>query len=350
MKSISIAHKRIASDAPVFVVAELSGNHQQDYDRAEKMIIAAAQAGVDAIKLQTYTADTMTLEIHQDEFMIYEEKSLWQGNSLHQLYQQAATPWEWHKDLFAKAESLGLIAFSSPFDASSVDFLENLNVPCYKIASFENNDLPLIKKVADTGKPIILSTGMASIEEIDEALETIYECGNDQVILLKCTSNYPALLSDANLTTINDMQQRFSTLVGLSDHSQGLQVAITATALGACFVEKHFVLDRSLGGVDAQFSLEPREFKQLVESIKQVKESLGHIKYGGSANEQSEKKYRRSVYCSKDIKKGECFTIDNIKIIRPGFGLPPKFYQQLINQPAQQDILRGTAISWSHVK
>ncbi len=343
---INIGQYSIGLQHKPFIIAELSGNHQQDYQLAEKMIEAAARAGAHAIKLQTYTPDTMTLDIETDDFMISEDSSLWQGNSLYSLYAKAATPWEWHKPLFEKAQSLGLQAFSSPFDASAVDFLESLNVPCYKIASFENTDLPLIKKVAQTGKPVIVSTGMASEQEIKELLATIHQTGNQQVILLKCTSNYPADASDSNLLTIRDIQKKFNCLVGLSDHTPGISIALASVALGSCMIEKHFVLDRQAGGVDAEFSLEPDELAQLVKASNTVWRAMGTVKYGGTDNEQVSKKYRRSVYCSEDIKKGELLSKQNIRIIRPGFGLPPKYYEQLLGKQAKQAISRGMPITW----
>ncbi len=346
MKKIQIGSKLIAADEAPFIVAELSGNHQQNYALAEKMIEAAAKAGVDAIKLQTYTADSMTLDVLNDDFKINEQGSLWQGENLYSLYQKASTPWQWHQALFEKATSLGLIAFSSPFDATAVDFLETLNVPCYKIASFENNDLPLIRKVALTGKPIIVSTGMASLEEIEDALATIYATGNQQVILLKCTSDYPADASDSHLATITDMQQRFNCLIGLSDHCSGNSVALASIALGACIIEKHFVLERNQGAVDAAFSLEPKELQHLVLESKKVFQAMGKVTYGGSVNEQKSKKYRRSIYASKNILKGECFSEENIRIIRPGFGLQPKYFEQLLKGKAKQDIALGTALNW----
>jgi N-acetylneuraminate synthase len=346
MHKIKIEQLEIGEYCKPFVVAELSGNHQQDYKLAERMIEVAAEAGADAIKLQTYTPQTMTLNLSDDDFMVNEKNSLWQGESLFELYGKAATPWEWHEPLFAKARSLGLIAFSSPFDASAVDFLESLNVPCYKIASFENNDLPLIKKVAQTGKPVIVSTGMASEAEIHELLEVIRDTGNEQVILLKCTSNYPADASDSHLATITDMRQRFNCLVGISDHTHGISVSLAGVAMGACMVEKHFVLDRDAGGVDAAFSLEPDELTQLVRETAIVHSALGMVQYGGSENEQSSKKYRRSIYCSQAINKGEILTENNVRVIRPGFGLAPKYYEQIMGKAAACDIAAGTAIQW----
>jgi len=344
---ISIAGKKVGQGCSPLIVAELSGNHQQKYELAEAMVIAAAKAGVDAIKLQTYTAETMTINCHQDDFVINEKNSLWQGENLYELYAKASTPWEWHKPLFDKAKSLGLIAFSSPFDASSVDFLESLDVPCYKIASFENNDLPLIKKVAQTGKPIIMSTGMASEEEINEALNIIEHEGNEQVILLKCTSNYPADASDCHLNTIKDMSSRFKCPVGLSDHAMGINISLAAVALEACLIEKHFILDKKAGGIDAEFSIEINELESLVKESARVYQALGSIKYDGSDGEQASKKYRRSIYVSQDIKEGQTINETNVRIIRPGFGLEPKYYQQIIGKQLNQDVKRGTPLDWS---
>lgn len=346
MQKIKIAHKEIGDGCKPFIVAELSGNHQQDYNLAEKMIEAAAAAGADAIKLQTYTAQTMTLDVDHDDFMVNENNSLWKGESLFKLYSKAATPWEWHQPLFDKAKALGMIAFSSPFDVTAVDFLESLDVPCYKIASFENNDIPLIKKVAQTGKPVIVSTGMASKHEIDELLSTIRATGNKQILLLKCTSNYPADASDSHLATLPDMLHRYHCLVGLSDHTSGISVSLAGVALGACLIEKHFVLDRQAGGVDAAFSLQPDELTALVTESEKIYQAIGRVQYGGSENEQQSKKYRRSIYCSQTIKKGETLSEQNIKVIRPGFGLAPKYYRQLLGSRANQDIAIGTALQW----
>jgi len=349
MQTIKINDIQIGNGCTPFIVAELSGNHQQDFSLAEKMIEAAAQAGAHAIKLQTYTAETMTLNLQNHDFVINEENSLWKGESLFSLYEKAYTPWEWHKPLFDKAKSLGLCAFSSPFDISAVDFLETLDVPCYKISSFENNDIPLIKKVAETGKPVIVSTGMASQDEIVELVKTIHNTGNKQVILLKCTSNYPANASDSNLVTINHMRDRFDCLVGLSDHSEGISISLAGVALGACLVEKHFVLDRQAGGVDAAFSLQPDELTDLVIESKKIHNAIGMVQYGGSENEQQSKKYRRSIYCYKEIQKDESFSEDNIRVIRPGYGLTPKYFEQILGKTASQKIPMGTALNWDMI-
>jgi len=350
MQKIQISDIEVGDGCPPFIVAELSGNHQQDYALAEKMIEAAADAGVHAIKLQTYTPETMTLNLQNDDFMVDDKDSLWQGENLFGLYGKASTPWEWHKKLFDKAKSLGLIAFSSPFDASAVDFLETLDVPCYKIASFENNDLPLIKKVAQTGKPIIISTGMASQEEIKELITTIHDTGNEQVVLLKCTSNYPADASDSNLATIAHMRDVFQCPIGLSDHSNGITVSLASVALGACLIEKHFVLNRQAGGIDAEFSLEANELHDLVVESERIYAALGNIQYGGSGNEQKSKKYRRSIYCSQRIAKGDILTEDNIRVIRPGFGLAPKHFESVLGKAAAEDIMPGTALKWELIE
>ncbi len=343
---VYIAERKIATTEAPFVIAELSGNHSQSLEVAIEMIEQAAKAGVDAIKLQTYTADTMTLDCDHKDFQILEGDSLWQGNSLHKLYQKAYTPWEWHETLFDKARSLGLIAFSSPFDISAVDFLEKLDVPCYKIASFENNDIPLIAHIAKTGKPVIISTGMASLTEISEAIDCLKENGCSQIVLLKCTSAYPALPSQANLSTIPHLRSTFGCEVGISDHSLGIGVSIAGVALGASVIEKHFVLSRDDGGVDAAFSLEPTEFKCLVNESKSAAQSIGEVLYGGDSTEQNSKKYRRSIYIAQDLKSGQKLTVDNIKVVRPGFGLAPKFYTQVLGQTINQDLNKGTPLSW----
>lgn len=348
-ESISIAGQLVGKGHKPFVIAELSGNHNQDLALAKKMIAAAAESGVDAIKLQTYTADSMTLAIDSDNFRIQEKDSLWYGAHLHQLYQQACTPYEWHAELFEYAKSLGLIAFSSPFDEEAVEFLESLNVPCYKIASFELTDLPLIKKAALTGKPIIMSTGMASIDEIEQALATVYATGNKQVVLLKCTSTYPASPENTHLSTITDMQQRFGCDIGLSDHTRGIGVAVASVALGACVIEKHFVLDRNAGGVDAAFSLEPQEFADLVENSQQAFAAMGQVTYGGSAAEEKSKYYRRSIFVTLDVKAGDVIDKNNVKIVRPAIGLAPKYLPAVLGQTFSQDLTAGSALLAEHI-
>ena len=345
-----IENRKISLTEPPFVIAELSGNHNQSLALAFEMIEAAAKAGVDAIKLQTYTADTMTLDCDRDDFQIFEDENLWKGNSLYKLYQKAYTPWEWHRALFEKANSLGLIAFSSPFDISAVEFLETLNVPCYKIASFENNDIPLIERIAQTGKPVIMSTGMASLGELSEAVETLRKNGCSQIILLKCTSAYPASAAQANLKTIQHLRETFNCEVGVSDHSLGIGVAIAGVALGATVIEKHFVLSREGGGVDAAFSLEPEELALLITESRTAALASGEILYGGDSSEQASKKYRRSIYVSQDIKAGEVLSVDNIKVVRPGLGLPPKYYYSVLGQKLTKPAVKGTALSWELFK
>ncbi|MEL0611914.1 pseudaminic acid synthase [Marinomonas arenicola] len=329
-----------------FVIAELSGNHDQNFELAKSMITAAAKAGVDAIKLQTYTPDTMTLDVRHGEFMVSESDSLWYGSNLYDLYAKALTPWEWHKPLFDYAESLGLVAFSSPFDLSAVAFLESLDVPLYKIASFEMTDIPLIQAVAKTGKPIIMSTGMASFEEIEEAIAAIRAIGDNPLTLLKCTSTYPAKIADSNLLTMADLAKRTGCSVGLSDHTQGIGAAVAATALGATVIEKHFVLDRSAGGVDAAFSMEPAEMKALVETCRSAKEALGTVTYGGSEAEQKAKKYRRSIYITQDLPSGTVLSDQHLKIIRPSLGLAPKHWSEVVGRTLASDVQKGQPLFW----
>jgi pseudaminic acid synthase len=344
MTDIIISNRHIGVNYPPFIIAEMSGNHNQSLERALHIVTAAAKAGADAIKIQTYTADTMTIDIDKGEFFIEDKNSLWQGKSLYQLYNEAHTPWEWHAEIFAHAAKCGIIAFSSPFDDSAVDFLESLNAPCYKIASFENTDLPLIRKVAKTGKPVIISTGMASIAEIEESVAAARQAGCRDVILLKCTSTYPASPNDSNIVTIPDLKERFKVEAGLSDHTLGIGVAVASVALGACVIEKHFTLNRADGGVDSAFSLEPNELKALKQESTRAWEGLGKITYGGSVSEEKNKIFRRSLYVIKDIKKGEKFTPENIKAIRPGLGLPTKYYDEIIGNISNQDLARGTPL------
>ncbi|MFQ3186904.1 MAG: pseudaminic acid synthase [Marinomonas primoryensis] len=329
-----------------FIIAELSGNHDQDFELAKAMVHAAAEAGVDAIKLQTYTPDTMTLDIRHGEFMVSENDSLWRGSNLYDLYAKASTPWEWHKPLFELAESLGLVAFSSPFDLSAVAFLETLNVPLYKIASFEMTDIPLIQAVARTGKPIIMSTGMATKDEIDDAVSTIRAIGDNPVTLLKCTSTYPAKIEDTNLVTMADLAKHTGCQVGLSDHTQGLGAAVAATALGATVIEKHFVLDRSAGGVDAAFSMEPEEMKALVDACRAANAALGTVTYGGSDAEQAAKKYRRSIYVTTDLPAGTVLSDVHLKIIRPSLGLAPKHWPDVLGKTLIADAQKGQPLAW----
>lgn len=346
MKEIRIQTKKIGPNHPPFIIAEMSGNHNQSLDRALKIVEAAAAAGVHALKIQTYTADTMTLNIDQGEFFISDPNSLWQGKSLYELYQEAYTPWEWHKPIFDRCRELGIIGFSSPFDASAVDFLEELGVPCYKIASYENIDIPLIRKVALTGKPVIISTGMATLSEIDETIRIVRETGCNKVILLKCTSSYPTKPKNSNILTIPHMKDIFQCPIGLSDHTLGIGTSIASVALGAAMIEKHFTLSRADGGVDAAFSLEPAEMKQLVRETKQAWESLGSIYYGPTEEEKKARERRRSLYVVKDIEAGEPFSEENIKAIRPGLGLLPKYYDVFVGKTSKSKIKAGTPLSW----
>ncbi len=333
-------------DNKPFIIAEMSGNHNQSLDRAMKIVEAAAETGVDAIKLQTYTADTMTIDKDTDEFFIADKDSLWQGESLYNLYKKAYTPWEWQEKIFRHAEELGLICFSTPFDDTSVDFLEGINCPIYKIASFENIDLPLIRKVAKTGKPIIVSTGMASVAELDEMVRTARKNGCEDLTLLKCTSSYPATPEGTNLRTISHMKDLFKCKVGLSDHTLGIGAAVASIALGATVIEKHFTLSRADGGVDSAFSLEPEEMKLLVRECNTAYQALGEIHYNTQVQEKKSLQFRRSLYIVEDMKRGDVLTEKNLRSIRPGMGLAPKYYDVLLGKRVNRDIARGTAASW----
>jgi pseudaminic acid synthase len=346
---IQLQHHQISATSKPVVVVELSGNHGQSLSVAKQMIQAAADAGADGIKLQTYKAETMTINCDQDDFLIQEKDSLWHGEKLFDLYAKAATPWEWHQELFEFAHHLGMFAFSSPFDDTAVSFLQSLDMPIYKLASFELTDIPLIESIASTQCPVVMSTGMASIEEIESALTAHRAISQSPVVLLKCTSTYPASHSEINLKTIADMQQRFGCLVGLSDHTRGIGTAIASVALGACFIEKHFVLDRSAGGVDAEFSIEPDELAILVQEVNNAWLAMGQVHYGGSDNEQKAKQYRRSIYIKSSIKKGDVLTEDNIQIVRPAFGLAPKYWQQVLGKKALKNVEIGTPLSWDLV-
>lgn len=346
-KDIQVGNLSIGTGHRPFIIGEMSGNHNQSLDRALELVDAAAKAGVHALKIQTYTADTMTIDHNEGEFFIRDPQSLWEGKSLYHLYQEAHTPWEWHKAIFDRCKKHGIIGFSTPFDASAVDFLEELQVPIYKIASFENIDLPLIERVAKTKKPIIISTGMANLAEIDEAVRTVYKAGGRNLILLKCTSAYPAEASESNLLTIPHMEKLFHVPVGLSDHTLGIGVAIASVALGAVAIEKHFTLSRSEGGVDSAFSIEPAELKMLVEETHRAWASLGEIHYGLSSDrEQKSLQFRRTLYVVENIKKGETFTSKNIRAIRPGRGLLPKYKEVILGKVAREEIKRGTPVNW----
>ncbi len=343
---IHIGHKRIGQGCAPFIIAELSGNHDQSLDKALAMVDAAAAAGADAIKLQTYTADTMTLDVHHGEFFIDNPDSLWYGQSLYQLYQVASTPWEWHQAIFARAASHGMLAFSTPFDVSAVAFLQQLDVPCYKIASFENTDHRLLAAVAVTGKPVIMSTGMASQAELAEAVDVLRQHGCQHIILLKCTSHYPADPVDANLATLPHLASLFDCHVGLSDHTMGIGVSVAAVALGATVIEKHFVLDRSEGGVDAEFSLEPAELRLLVDECRRAHSAVGKVHYGATEAELRSREHRRSLYISCDLPAGSVLTEQNLRSIRPGFGLPVKYLPMLLGKTIRRDVKKGTAMQW----
>ena len=344
--NINIAGRKIGKNHPPFIIAEMSGNHNSSLERALAIAEAAAKSGAHALKLQTYTADTMTLDIKEGEFFINDPKSLWKGSSLYDLYKKAYTPWEWHEAIFKKCRELGIICFSTPFDETAVDFLESLNVPAYKIASFENVHLPLIRKAASTGKPLIISTGMATIAELDEAVKTAREAGCRDIVLLKCTSTYPATPEDTNLLTIPHLKELFGAETGLSDHTLGIGVAVASVALGATVIEKHFTLSRTDGGVDSVFSMEPGEMKLLVEETHTAWQALGRVSYDKTEKEKASAVFRRSVYVVKDVEKGRKLTVDNIRIIRPGNGIPPKFYDIILGKIASCDIKRGTPMRW----
>lgn len=346
MNEIIVEGRKIGPNHRPFIIAEMSGNHNQSLERALAIVEAAAKAGAHALKIQTYTADTMTLNLENPEFKIEDSDSLWKGNTLYQLYQQAYTPWEWHKPIFDRARELGMIPFSTPFDETAVDFLEELDVPMYKIASFENTDIPLIKKVASTGKPMIISTGMATVAELDETVRAAREAGCKDLVLLKCTSTYPASPENTNILTIPHMRELFNCQVGLSDHTMGIGVAVASVALGATVIEKHFTLSRADGGVDSAFSMEPDEMKALVVETERAWQALGEVKYGPTEKEEASLKFRRSIYVAKDIKAGEKFTKENIRVIRPGYGLEPKYFERIIGLTANQDLKAGTPLSF----
>ncbi len=343
---IKINNKKIGRGCAPFIIAEMSGNHNQSLSKALDIVDAAAKAGSHALKLQTYTADTITLDVKKGDFFISDKDSPWSGNSLHDLYKQAYTPWEWHKPIMQRASDLGMICFSSPFDESAVDFLEDLNVPAYKIASFENNHLPLIKKASSTGKPIIISTGMATVSEIHEAVVAARESGCKDLILLKCTSTYPATPESSNILTIPHMRELFDCEVGLSDHTMGVGTSIAAVAHGAAVIEKHFTISRDNGGVDSTFSLEPNELELLVIETKRAFESLGKISYGIVGEEEKSKIFRRSLYIAEDMNSGDIFTKDNLRIVRPGEGLKPKYYDKVLGRKVNCDVKKGHPVSW----
>ena len=347
--SIIIADRHIGLVQPPFIIAEMSGNHNQSLERALEIVDAAAASGAHALKLQTYTADTMTLDLKEGEFLIEDPKSLWWGRTLYDLYQEAHTPWEWHKPIFDRCKERGIICFSTPFDDTSVDFLEELDAPCYKIASFENTDLPLIRKVAATGKPMIISTGMATVAELDETVRAAREAGCRDLILLKCTSTYPATPENTNILTIPHLRQLFDCEIGLSDHSMGVGVSVAAVALGATVIEKHFTINRADGGVDSTFSLEPEEMKTLVTECERAWQSLGKVSYGPTEQEKKSLVFRRSLYVVQNMKAGDIFTPENVRAIRPGLGLSPKYYDIVLGRCIKRNVKKGTPFSWDLV-
>ena len=348
--NIRIGSRFIGPDYPPFVIAEMSGNHNQSLERALEIVEAAAKSGAHGLKIQTYTPDTMTLDLDEREFHIDDPKSLWAGTSLYKLYDQAYTPWEWHQPIFDRARELGMIAFSTPFDDTAVDFLESLNVPCYKIASFENTDLPLIRRVASTGKPLIISTGMATVAELDETVSAARHAGCKDLILLKCTSTYPSTPENSNIVTIPHLRDLFNCEVGLSDHTMGIGVSIASIPFGASVIEKHFTLNRADGGVDSTFSMEPSEMAQLVIEAKRAWQAVGKVSYGATEAEKKSIQFRRSLYVVKDIKAGDLITRENIRSIRPGLGLPPKYFENFIGKTASIDMPKGTPLNWEILK
>lgn len=345
MREMNIGGRLVGPQQEPFIIAELSGNHNQSLDRALAIVEAAAACGAHALKIQTYTADTMTLDSAREEFIISDPNSLWYGKSLYQLYDEAHTPREWHDAIFKRCRELGIIGFSTPFDETAVDFLETCDVPAYKVASFENTDLPLIRRIAQTGKPMIISTGMATVEEVGEAVNAARSAGCNDIVLLKCTSSYPASPSQCNLKTIADLGHRFGVHVGLSDHTPGTAAAVAAVAMGATMIEKHLTLCRADGGPDAAFSLEPAEFAQLVIDTSTAWQALGGIKYGPTDAERRSLQFRRSIYLVRDIKAGERLSREHVRAIRPGLGLSPKYIDAIVGRRVTRDLLRGMPVT-----
>jgi pseudaminic acid synthase len=343
---MKIGEIEVGAAARPFVIAEMSGNHNQSLDRALQLVEAAAGTGAQCIKLQTYRADTLTLDVGVGEFMITDPKSLWKGRSLHSLYEEAHTPWEWHEPIMARARELGLVCFSSPFDETAVAFLETLDVPAYKIGSFECTHLPLLKKVAATGKPVILSTGMATVAEIDEAVRTLREGGCKELALLKCTSTYPSTPENSNVRTLTHLREMFGCEVGISDHTLGIGVSVAAVALGATIIEKHFTLARADGGVDSAFSMEPAEMKALVEESERAWQALGTVHYGPTAAERVAVTRRRSIYLSEDVQAGDRLGPENLRIVRPGHGLEPKYWERIQGRRVRVSASKGTPVTW----
>ena len=347
---IKLGKKSVGAGNRPFVIAEMSGNHNQSLERAFEIVDAAGKAGADALKIQTYTADTMTLDVQAKDFQIQNDKSLWNGKNLYNLYKEAHTPWEWHKAIFERCEKWNMVGFSTPFDDSAVDFLETLNVPFYKIASFENTCFPLLKKVAQTGKPVIMSTGMATAGELEESVKALKENGCKELILLKCTSTYPATPENTNLRTIDHMRELFNVQVGLSDHTMGIGVSIASVAFGVSVIEKHFTLSRADGGVDSAFSMEPQEFKLLTQECERAWLALGKVNYGVSSEEEKKSKmFRRSIYVSSDIQQGEEFSLKNIRCVRPSYGLETKYFESVLGQKSSSMLKKGTPLKRQHI-
>jgi pseudaminic acid synthase len=344
---IQIGNRRIGTGLPVYVIAEMSANHLQSFEQAVEIVRTARDGGADAVKLQTYTADTMTIACDRPEFRI--SGTVWNGRELHELYREAFTPWDWQPKLKKIAEGLGMNLFSSAFDSTAVDFLEKMNVPAYKVASFELTDIPLIQKMARTGRPLIMSTGMASLQEIEEAVQSAKQAGATQIALLKCTSAYPARPEEMNLRTIPEMTRYFGAAVGLSDHTMGIAAPVAAVALGACIIEKHITLSRSIPGPDSAFSLEPHEFKAMVEAVRTTEKALGAVSFGASGEEQTSKIFRRSLFVVEDVKQGAEFTARNVRSIRPGNGLHPRHLPEVLGKHAAREIKRGTPLRWEFV-
>jgi pseudaminic acid synthase len=342
---ISIGNRIIGNRSEVFIIAELSANHLQDFDLAVETIKAMKNSGANAVKFQTYTADTMTIDVDSEYFRI-KQGTIWDNKTFYKLYQEAYTPWQWQPELKKTAEDLGLICFSSPFDKTSVDFLEKMEVPAYKVASFEITDIPLIEHIASKGKPVIISTGIATLSDIEDAVNACKRMGNNQIAILKCTSAYPSPLEDVNLRTIPNLRETFKAVVGLSDHTTGISVPVAAVALGAKIIEKHFILDRNLGGPDAAFSLEPNEFKEMVTAIREVEKALGEVSYELTDKMKKSREFSRSLFVVEDIRAGEIFTEKNIRSIRPGFGLHPKYYNKILGKQAKRDSKKGTPLDW----
>lgn len=346
---IVLKNSPIGDGNPVFIIAELSANHLQNFDLAVDTIRAIKESGADAVKLQTYTPDTITIDSDTEHFQI-NQGTLWDGKTLYQLYQEAYTPWEWQPKLKEIAEELDLVCFSSPFDRTSVDFLEEMKVPAYKVASFEITDIPLIEYIASKGKPVIISTGIARLADIEEAVNACKRMGNDQILLLKCTSAYPAPLEEVNLRTIPNLADTFNTIVGLSDHTLGISVPIAAVALGAKIIEKHFILDRKMGGPDAAFSMEPNEFRAMVKAVRDVEKALGTVNYDLTEKSKKSREFSRSLFVVEDTKAGAVFTDANVRSIRPGFGLAPKYIKDILGRKTKKDVKRGTPLSWDLIE